>query len=147
MLKNVLTLIQTAPAVMLGVAFSLLTRPGTVVAADDESIEHGRYLVEKVGMCADCHTPRNPDGSFDMSRWLGGSPLGFAPTVPMPVWAPLAPAIAGLPRFTDAQSVELLTQGHIKEVLMPRPPMPVYQMNERDAKAVVVYLRSLKPAS
>jgi len=27
-------------------------------------IEHGKYLVERVGMCGDCHSPRNERGEF-----------------------------------------------------------------------------------
>jgi hypothetical protein len=36
-------------------------------------VERGRYLVEVVGACTDCHTPRNQDGSPDMTRFLGGN--------------------------------------------------------------------------
>jgi len=33
-------------------------------------VARGRYLVESVGACADCHTPRRADGSFDLTRSL-----------------------------------------------------------------------------
>lgn len=34
----------------------------------------GRYLVEGLGHCSECHTPRNMLGARDRSRWLAGAP-------------------------------------------------------------------------
>lgn len=34
----------------------------------------GQYLVEGLGHCAECHTPRNALGGLDASRWLAGAP-------------------------------------------------------------------------
>ncbi|CAM2870044.1 c-type cytochrome [Rariglobus hedericola] len=103
----------------------------------------GQYLVEKVGMCADCHSARGPGGMFDLGQWLQGAPLGFSPTVPMPAWAGYAPGIAGLHNYTDAQAIALLTEGKTLNGQPLRPPMPAYRFNREDAEAIVVYLRSL----
>ena len=35
----------------------------------------GRYLVEALGHCGECHTPRNALGAMDRSRWLAGGPV------------------------------------------------------------------------
>ncbi len=35
----------------------------------------GRYLVEALGHCGECHTPRNALGGSDRSRWLAGGPV------------------------------------------------------------------------
>lgn len=43
-------------------------------AADDAEVERGRYLVEALGHCGECHTPRNALGGLDTSRWLAGAP-------------------------------------------------------------------------
>lgn len=112
-------------------------------AASSSSLERGRYLVERVGMCIDCHSPRLQDGNWDKANWLGGSLLAFAPAVPMPVWANYAPPLAGLPGFTDEQAIRLLETGKNRGGQPPRPPMPEYRMNREDAEAVVAYLRSL----
>ena len=42
----------------------------------DETSEltRGRYLVEGLGHCAECHTPRNAMGGLDRTRWLNGAP-------------------------------------------------------------------------
>lgn len=36
--------------------------------------ERGRTLVEALGHCAECHTPRGPLGGLDTSRWMQGAP-------------------------------------------------------------------------
>lgn len=36
--------------------------------------EQGRYLVEALGHCGECHTPRNPLGGVTRSKWLAGAP-------------------------------------------------------------------------
>jgi mono/diheme cytochrome c family protein len=40
----------------------------------DARLERGRYLVESVGHCGECHTPRDRCGGLDRSRWLAGAP-------------------------------------------------------------------------
>jgi mono/diheme cytochrome c family protein len=37
--------------------------------------ERGRYLVEALGHCAECHTPRNVLGGLEGDRWLAGGPI------------------------------------------------------------------------
>lgn len=40
-----------------------------------ESAEpRGQYIVEGLGHCAECHTPRNILGGLDKGRWLAGAP-------------------------------------------------------------------------
>ena len=43
----------------------------------------GRYLVEALGHCAECHTPRNSLGGFKLSSWMqgGANPSGVG-TIP-----------------------------------------------------------------
>lgn len=105
-------------------------------------IRRGSYLVESVGLCADCHTPRTDKGAFDRSKWLLGAALPFSPIVPMP-WAPAAPPIAGLPSMTEAQGVAFLQTGKRPDGSMPRPPMPEFRLNQDDASAIAAYLKSL----
>ncbi|MDZ4135687.1 MAG: cytochrome c [Paracoccaceae bacterium] len=46
-----------------------------VVAGDLPPAEaRGRYLVEALGHCGECHTPRNAFGGLNRARWLGGAP-------------------------------------------------------------------------
>lgn len=46
-----------------------------VVTGDlTEQQEHGRYLVEALGHCGECHTSRNLLGGLKLSAWLEGAP-------------------------------------------------------------------------
>ncbi|AVO39436.1 c-type cytochrome [Pukyongiella litopenaei] len=42
--------------------------------APTPQLERGRYLVEALGHCAECHTPRNAIGGLDRSLWMTGAP-------------------------------------------------------------------------
>lgn len=106
-------------------------------------VERGEYLVTRLGMCADCHSPRDQRGAFVQAEWLHGATLGFAPTVPMPVWAAYAPRLAGLPALPADRLRVLLTTGKRPDGSQPRPPMPEYRLNGEDADAVIAYLRGL----
>ncbi len=46
---------------------------GEFIQAEGEN-ELGQYLVEALGHCAECHTPRNLLGALDTSRWMAGAP-------------------------------------------------------------------------
>lgn len=110
-----------------------------------QRVERGRLLVENVAMCADCHSPRLATGEFDRSRWLQGAPLGFKPLGEMP-WAEAAPAIAGLPGYTEEQGVAFLRTGRRPSGASSLPPMPAYRLSAEDAADVVAYLKSLPAA-
>ena len=114
--------------------------PTTLAAATGPDYERGRYLVERVGMCQDCHSPRDEQGRFLPERWLQGAPLPFQPTVPMP-WAGVSKPLAGLPTLTDAQAIRFLTAGELPEGRRVLPPMPEYRFTEADARDIVAYLR------
>ncbi len=43
-------------------------------ASDDPLVMRGRYLVEALGHCGECHTARNLLGGTDRSAWLRGAP-------------------------------------------------------------------------
>ena len=119
---------------------------GTEHPARAESLKvRGKYVVERVAMCQDCHSPRGEDGVFLEERWLGGAPLGFSPVAPM-TWSEVAPPIAGLPTMSEDQAVSFLMNGVKPDGTHARPPMPEYRLNRQDAQAVVVFLKSLSPA-
>src|SRR5579862_9060248 len=93
-------------------------------AAGAQSVSHGKYIAEHVGLCNDCHTPRDDKGELIMSKELQGADIGFRPLHPMP-FAEVAPPIAGVPEhFTTQQMVTFLQTGKRPDGSMPRPPMP-----------------------
>jgi len=120
-------------------------RPQPQSEAGKARLERGRYLVQQVGLCGDCHTPRDDKGQPIVAKTLQGARTMFKPTVPMPSWGEFAPPIAGLPGFTDAQAITFLTTGKDVAGKLSAPPMPPYRFDKDDAAAVVAYLRSLAP--
>lgn len=109
-------------------------------------VARGKYLVESIGVCGDCHTPRNEKGEFVKEQWLQGAILDFKPTVPMPVWADKSVNIAGLPGWEKDAAIRFFMTGIASNGLPPRPPMPQYRYSQPDAEAIVAYLQSLEPA-
>jgi len=108
-------------------------------------VARGRYLVEGVAMCGQCHTPRDSNGNPDRTRWLQGSSLPYMPTLPDSNWPINAPRIGGTPPADDADMVKLLTTGIWTTGDRLRFPMPQFRMERGDAEAVVAYLKSLTP--
>jgi len=127
-------------------SFGLLKpAPSNAAGGTPAEIARGKYIVEYVGMCGDCHTPHDEKGEPIAAQTLRGAPLAFKPTVPMP-WADKAPNIAGLRGWEEADAIKFLMTGKAYNDLPPRPPMPGYRLNKEDATAVVRYLRTLSPA-
>lgn len=111
------------------------------------TLVRGKYLVEDVGLCGDCHTPHNEKGEPIKKKWLQGAPLDFKPTVAMPVWADQASGIAGLPGWDRDAAIKFMMTGLASNGLPARPPMPQFRFNVQDAQAIVAYLKSLQPAN
>jgi Cytochrome c len=109
----------------------------------DTQIARGKYLVEDVAMCGECHTPRDSQGQLIKAKWLQGAPIWIMPVHPDSNWGQAAPALAGFPGYTDEDAVNILENGVGKNSMPIRPPMHVYHMNHEDAMAITAYLRSL----
>lgn len=113
-------------------------------APDNGQIQRGKYLVERVGLCADCHTPKTDSGDYDRTAWLQGDVVDFKPLTKRP-FAAVAPMIAGLPTFPkDEQAVKFFETGTNASGKLALSPMPQFRFDHDDAVAVVSYLRSLK---
>ena len=112
----------------------------------EASLERGRYLVENVAMCEECHTPRDAKGNLDESRRLEGAAIWIVPVHRTTNWANRAPALAGFEEFTEEQGEQILEKGIGPNGLELQPPMHIYHMSHADAQAVIAYLRSLSGA-
>lgn len=105
----------------------------------------GKYFVEQVAMCVECHTPRDSSGRLLRGKYLEGAPVPVkSPSYANMKWAIRAPAIAGLPGYTAEQGVRLLTEGLTADGRRPDPPMPRFRFSRADAEAIVAYLKSLE---
>ncbi len=102
----------------------------------------GRYLVERVAMCGECHSTRDQAGVIIPATRLQGGPLPIK--VPWPAdWPLQVPRIAGLPGYSDAEALRLLTDGAIKRIGgQARAPMPRFRMTAEDAADVIAFLRT-----
>lgn len=59
----------------IGLWKSLNVQQGFVLAdASTPELDRGRYLVEALGHCAECHTPRNLLGGLQLNAWMMGGP-------------------------------------------------------------------------
>jgi mono/diheme cytochrome c family protein len=107
------------------------------------NVEHGRYLVEQVVMCGECHSARDPQGNIVQGTKFKGGAMPVRPTFSGD-WPIQIPRIAGLPGYTDELAMRLLTQGAIRwDGKQLRAPMPRFRMSSQDAADVIAYLRSL----
>src|SRR5580658_6499913 len=105
------------------------------------AVARGRYIVESVAMCGQCHTPHDTDGSPERARWLQGAPVPWQPTRPDSNWPISAPRIGRTPLpASDEDMIKLLTSGAWTTENQLRPPMPQFRMERGDAEAVVAYL-------
>ncbi|MCU1302240.1 MAG: hypothetical protein JWQ87_2524 [Candidatus Sulfotelmatobacter sp.] len=106
----------------------------------------GKYIVEGVAMCGQCHTPRDAANGPNDAQWLAGAPVWLKPAQPSEDWPLQAPRLAGNPPGTDAEMVKLLMTGIWRDGKYLRPPMPQFRMSRQDAESVVAYLKSHKLA-
>jgi mono/diheme cytochrome c family protein len=127
-------------------AAMLAAAQAAVPGTPDGRAERGRYLVERVAQCPECHTPRDGSGNLIRTQFLQGAPVPVkAPPYPNMRWAFQAPAIAGLAGFTDPDVTRLLTEGIVVRTGQPpTPPMPRFRFSREDAEAVIAFLRSLR---
>lgn len=120
----------------------------SLLAADSDKIAQGKYLVDEVAKCGDCHTPMTEDGKVDTSRWMKGSTLPFAPIGNIPDWHKTAPDLTSsgrlFTRWKEEGLVKFLTTGVGPNGHAADPPMPAYKLKQDDAEAIVAYLKTLK---
>lgn len=132
-----------------------LAKPATAIAASlrtsaaapESQVERGRYLVEEVAECGECHSPRDSSGNPDHSRWMQGAPIWIVPVRPDSNWAERAPALAGFPGYTEEQGEKILEQAIGPNGLPLRQPMHQYHLKHEDAVAIIAYLKTLRGGS
>ncbi len=124
-------------------------RPTVARMADgDDPILHGKYLVETIAGCGNCHTPHLPDGSLDPNMAFAG-----AFVIEEPVFKAYAKNITpdretGIGAWTDDQIVNAIRNGQKRDGTFLGPPMSFAwykRMSDTDVKAIVAYLRTVKP--
>jgi mono/diheme cytochrome c family protein len=138
---------QFIGAVVLLASFCLVAASSQ---AAESTVARGKYLVQ-FGGCSDCHTPGYFLGKPDMSRYLGGSDVGFKIPPGTFVGANLtSDKETGLGKWTVEQIVTAVTTGVRPDGRMLSDIMPwrdFAHLTPADAKSVAMYLKSLPPIS
>jgi mono/diheme cytochrome c family protein len=132
-------------AVSTGALKQASAKPAPQRAASHQTsdVARGKYLVEEVAMCGECHTPRDASGNLIEARDLQGAPTWIAPVHADPNWAWNAPTLAGFAGYSDADAVNVLEKGIGANGHPIQRPMHIYHMSHEDALAIVAYLKSL----
>ena len=106
----------------------------------------GAYLVEALGHCGDCHTPRNLAQALDNRRKFAG-----AVTQGWRAYNITSDPASGLGGWSDAQLAQYLSTGHAAGHGSAAGPMAeqvdlsLSALSPADIAAVVAYLRSIPP--
>ena len=116
-----------------------------------DPVARGKYLVENVATCGECHTPRLPDGSFDASRKLAGVEC-FVDVDPgddavgCVSSRNLTDHETGLKNRRDEEIKDMFLKGERPDGKALHPLMPYWvlgNMSDEDADAIVAYLRTV----
>jgi mono/diheme cytochrome c family protein len=115
----------------------------------DEKVARGKYLVEEVARCQDCHTPHFVGtGELVKGAWMKGATLDYVPVNQPPNWRSKTPDITSASplwaRWGDDGMVKFFETGVNPRGSKPNPPMPAYTLSHDDAVAVAAFLKSLK---
>lgn len=112
----------------------------------DEQAARGQYLVDTLGHCGTCHTPRDGMMGSDYSQYLGGAQLGtwHAPNI-------TSDEHAGIGAWSNQQLAEYFRNGQVGYLAQAAGPMgeavhhSLQYLTEDDRLAMAAYLKSVKP--
>lgn len=113
---------------------------------EDPVLDRGRYLVEALGHCTECHTDRNILGGTKTQRWLAGAPnpsgKGRIPNI--------TAHADGIESWSTAEIVEYLTSGFTPDFdvaggEMYEVVLNMSQLSPEDREAMAAYLKAIPP--
>jgi len=116
-------------------------------ARAESPLERGTYLMHSIVACGNCHTPKGPNGELPGMELAGGFKItddAFVAMVPNITPDPET----GIGKWTDAQIIAAIREGKRPDGSIIGPPMPIgmyRNMSDSDVKAIVTYLRQVKP--
>ena len=128
---------------MMGAAMLVAALPAFAQPAG--ALARGRYLVELIAGCGNCHTPKGPQGDLPGMGLAGGMVFDEQPF--RAVASNITPdPQTGIGRWTDAQVARAIREGIRPDGRIIGPPMPMelYRgISDSDLAAMVAYLRSV----
>ncbi len=135
-------------AIVVGTIFVVLCANGVLWAKDKDEVARGRYLAT-VGNCGICHSPRDATNR-PIPDTLSGGTVGRQQKGAGVFWGPnlTNDKETGLGAWSDQDIIQAFRRGARPDGRELSPVMPTEAyvlLTDADAKAIVAYLRSLKP--
>lgn len=118
--------------------------PRVELAATDEKLARGQFLVEGPGHCGECHTPRNSLGGLQTAQWLAGGPNpegeGRIPNI--------TPGSASVGSWSESDLVNYFQTGFTPDYDSVGGSMVEVQKNlshlpQEDLEAIAAYLKAV----
>ena len=112
-----------------------------------DAVKYGAYLAGPLGHCMECHTPMEK-GHHDYANKGGAGGFVFKGPWGASVARNLTPHETGLKNWSDAEIARAVREGVSRDGSRLKPPMAYdYYRNigDEDMKALIAYLRTLKP--
>jgi mono/diheme cytochrome c family protein len=119
---------------------------GSAAVRAETAVERGRYLVESIVACGNCHTPQGPNGPVLDRALSGGPPIEEGKLFTARPSNITPDPGTGIGRWTDAQIKVAIREGRRPDGTLIGPPMPfgLYRgIADSDLDAVVAYLRTV----
>ena len=117
------------------------------MSAAETPLERGTYLMKSVAACPVCHTPWDEDGQIADKHFAGG--LVFEEDEYTAYASNITPDVeTGIGGWSDEEIVIGIREGKRPDgsIIGPAMPIALYRgMSDRDAQAIVAYLRSIPP--
>lgn len=118
--------------------------------SEEEQVARGKYLVDVVGACTDCHTPRNATGAPILEQYLAGTECFVRlPNESCLNARNLTNHETGLANRSDEEIKRMIRDGVRpaatgEEALFPVMPYYVFHnISDADLDAIVAYLRTV----
>ncbi len=125
----------------------------TIPAKSETLVERGRYLVNTILACGNCHTPKTPEGNPIAEKELSGG-VSFTTPAFNAIAANITPdKETGIGSWSDDDIKRAITEGiRPPQAKLPGVPLAAVMpasfykaLLPRDLDAIVAYLRSVKP--
>lgn len=111
---------------------------------EDPALERGAYLVNHLGHCGECHTPRNDFFAMQDTQYLAGEEMDgwLAPNL-------TSDPVTGIGVWTEQDIIDYLRTGHADNVVQAAGPMAdvvqhsTRHLEEDDLAAMAAYLKTI----
>ncbi|WP_217897852.1 cytochrome c [Cobetia sp. QF-1] len=122
-----------------------LSDPYTSQENQDAKVDRGHYLVDTLGHCGSCHTPRNALMAEDHARYLSGADVEgwHAPNI--------TSAASGIGSWSESQLAAYLETGHVPGLAQAGGGMAdaidhsLRYLTDEDRNSIAAYLKQVPP--